>query len=229
MCWHSQARRSRETVYIYWTVQCLRSWASRHSTQDLISVDNESVQNYLIRLRSGARDGNFICSNCDHGLSNIYIKDQFIRVIAYDALQADMLAKAESLKTLEQILSHAEAFETTMRDQNKISGISDIAGLRTSAYYRQKPDQPLPTTVETQLPRNMCRGCSSYQHSRTGSGDRPWMFPAWSQTYRACDKQNHFEKGWQSKGGDKPSTRWCFEDEEASRDALIAYGVYLTQ
>ena len=80
--------------------------------------DNETVQNYVVCLRSGARDCDFICPNCHHDLSHIYIKDQFIRGIANDALQADMLAKAGSLKTLEQNISHTEAFEMAMRDQN---------------------------------------------------------------------------------------------------------------
>ena len=51
------------------------------------------------------------------------------RVIANDVLQADMLAKAGSLKTLEQNISHAEVFEIAKWDQNEISGVSDIAGL----------------------------------------------------------------------------------------------------
>ena len=41
-----------------------------------------------------------------------------------------MLAKAGLLKT--------EALEMAMRDQDKISGASDIAGLQMSAYRRQR-------------------------------------------------------------------------------------------
>ena len=44
--------------------------------------DNETVQNYVVRLWSGAWDCDFICPNCHHVLSHIYIKDQFIQVIA---------------------------------------------------------------------------------------------------------------------------------------------------
>ena len=71
----------------------------RISFSSIAQGDSEPVNDYLIRLKSGARDCNFICPNCDHDLSSMYIKDQFIRGIANDALQADLLAKAGSLKT----------------------------------------------------------------------------------------------------------------------------------
>ena len=51
---------------------------------------------------SGAQDCNFICLKCDHDLSSVYIKVQFIRGIANDMLWVDMLAKAGLLKILEQ-------------------------------------------------------------------------------------------------------------------------------
>ena len=112
----------------------------RISFSSIAQSDNETVQNYVVRLWSGALDWDcdFICPNCHHDLSHIYIKDQFIRGIANDALQVDMLAKAGSLKTLEENISHAEAFEMAMHDQNEISGVSDMAGLWMSAYCQQR-------------------------------------------------------------------------------------------
>ena len=76
--------------------------------------DNGTVQNYVVWLRSEARDHDFICPNCHHDLYHIYIRDQFTWGIANDALQEDMLVKAGSLKTLEENISHAEAFKMTM-------------------------------------------------------------------------------------------------------------------
>ena len=75
--------------------------------------------------------------------------------IANDALQVDMLAKAGSLKTLEQNISHAEAFEMAMRDQNEISSVSDMAGLRMSAYRQQRRAQ------------DMARSTATHRHERT--------------------------------------------------------------
>ena len=197
----------------------------RISFSSIAQGDGEPVSDYLIRLKSGARDCNFICPNCDHDLSGIYVKDQFIRGIANDALQADLLAKAGSLETLEQNVSHAQAFEMALRDQNKMSSVSDIARLQMSAYRQQRRAQntirPTATNnrrkniMEMQSQRNACRGCGSFQHGKTGSGDRPRMCPAWGQTCRACGKENHVEGVCQSKGRVRQGAVWSPEDEEA--------------
>ena len=70
----------------------------------------EPIQNYLVCLRAIAVDCSFSCPSCKHYLSDIYIKDQIIRGVANDALQADLLAIAGTLKTLKQNVHHAEAF-----------------------------------------------------------------------------------------------------------------------
>ena len=103
------------------------------SFSSIVQSDNKTVQNYLVQLRSEAQDFNFICPNCHHDLSQIYIKDQFIRVIANDSLLVDMLMKAGLQKILGQNISHTKAFEMAMRDQNEISDVSDIVGLQMSA------------------------------------------------------------------------------------------------
>ena len=88
--------------------------------------------------------------------------------------------------------------------------------------------------AETRSQQNACIGCGSHHHGGAGSGDRPWMCPAWGQTCRACGKQNHFEMVCQSKGAEKQSAMRCIGDEKASMDALIvpivfdpATGTYL--
>ena len=112
-------------VLVTWKSNPMVHWISFSL---IAQSDNETVQNYVVQLRSGAQDCDFICPNCHHNLSHIYIKDQFIWGMANDALQVDMLTRAGSLKTLEQNISHTEAFEMAMRDQNEISGVSDMAG-----------------------------------------------------------------------------------------------------
>ena len=203
-----------------------------HGTPDLV----ETIPNYVARLRSWAQDCDFICPNCHHDLSHIYIKDQFIWGIANDALQADMLAKAGSLKALEQNISHAEAFKMAMRDQNEISSVSDMAGLQVSAYQQQRWAQGSAestatlrckrTVAEMRTRQNVCRGCGSHHHSGAGSGDRPQMCPAWGQMCRACVKQNHFEMVCQSKGMEKQGAMRCIGDVEAAIDALIEHIVF---
>ena len=60
-----------------------------------------------------------------------------------------MLVKAGLLKTLEQNKSHAEAFEMAMRDQKEISSVSDMVGLRVSAYHQQKQAQDAARSTAT--------------------------------------------------------------------------------
>ena len=100
--------------------------------------EDESIQQYPFCCRAMATDCNFSCPHCEHNLSNFYIKDQFIRMIANDTLQIDLLAKAGVLKSLDQNVCHAEAFELALRDQTAMTDTSDIATIRMSTYHRQK-------------------------------------------------------------------------------------------
>ena len=101
-----------------------------------------------MNLYRATSDCNNMCPACEYDLSDMYIKDQLIKGVASDALQADLLAKAGVLKTLEQNASHAEAFESAVRDQMSMSGTPDIA--RMSTYRRRNvvywpstpPDMP---------------------------------------------------------------------------------------
>ena len=100
--------------------------------------EGEPIQNYLVRLRAIAVDYSFSCPLCEHDLSVIYFKDQIIRGVANDTLQADLLAKPGTLKTLEQNVCHAKAFESALRDQISMAGASDTTSARLSTYCRQK-------------------------------------------------------------------------------------------
>ena len=80
----------------------------------ILQSNDESIQKYWIHLRSKSQDCNFICPNCNHDLSSLYIKYHFIQSIANDILQADKLVKAKSQKMLEQNVNHVEAFESAM-------------------------------------------------------------------------------------------------------------------
>ena len=82
----------------------------------------------------------------------MYIKDQLIKGIASDALQVDLLAKAGVLKTLEQNVSHAEAFESAVRDQMSVSSSPDIA--RLSTYRRRKSNTQQKTREMHAMVRN---------------------------------------------------------------------------
>ena len=77
----------------------------------ILQSENKSIEKYLIHLKSGVQESNFTCPNCDHDLPSEYIED--IQGIDNDMLQVNMLAKAESLKTLEQnMLAKAGSLKT---------------------------------------------------------------------------------------------------------------------
>ena len=133
----------------------------RISFSSIVQSSNESIQNYLVWLQSEAWDCDFICPNCNHDLSSVYIKDQFIQGIQNDAQQANMLAKAGLLKTLKQNVSHAEAFEMARQDQDKISSASDIARLQVSAYHWQRQDQ------------NVAQSTATHKYERTMTRMKP--------------------------------------------------------
>ena len=165
--------------------------------------EDEPIQSYLVRLRATALDCNYMCPACEHDFSDMYIKDQLIKGVARDALQTDLLAKAGLLKTLEQNISHAEAFESALRDQMSMSSTPDIA--RMSTYRRQKSNaqqknmknsytgsQPNHANSRAEPNNPACIGCGSYQHGVLGMGSRQLKCPAWSQTCNYCGKANYF-------------------------------------
>ena len=103
----------------------------------------ESVQQFVICLRGTAQDCYFICPICKHDLSSIYIKDQLIKGTANYTLQTDLLAKACSLKTLEENINHAEAFEVALHEQAQMSGTLEMLALRASTYHKERKKIPL--------------------------------------------------------------------------------------
>ena len=93
-------------------------------------------------------------------------------------LQADILAKAELPRTLEQNINHAEAFEMAMQDQNKISGISDVGVLPTKMGSKCSPFEYYHSVrenmVEMHSPNIMhVHVADSYWHGETGTSD--WL------------------------------------------------------
>ena len=100
------------------------------------------IQSYLVHFTATALDCDFTCPSWEHALSDIYIKDQLISGIANDALQADLQAEAGTLKSLDQNVCYAEAFESALQNQNSEVSISDIAMARMSTYRGQKNNAP---------------------------------------------------------------------------------------
>ena len=178
----------------------------RMTFTNITQSDHESIQNYVVRLRSAAEDCDFNCPECKKNISDTYIKDQFIRGLNNEMLQTDILAKAESLKTITETVKHAEAFESALRDQGKISDTVEVSGIRLSRHKRNKmlppPDKCAPeNTTGSRFTSNdpsknrtfskPCAGCGS-KHTRPGL--REDVCPAWGKRCAICKGMNHFAR-----------------------------------
>ena len=186
--------------------------------------EGEPIQNYLVRLRAVAVDCSFSWLTCEHDLSDIYIKDQIIRGVANDTLQADLLAKAGTLKTLKQNIRHA--FESALRDQTSMGGatsarlstycrqkgmpLADKGDARTNAYpnYKAKPNH------------RICGGCGSHLHGTPRTGSRQLKCPAWGQACSNCRRPNHLSRVCRAKKVAQVA-RKVLETNEAAMDTLI--------
>lgn len=177
---------------------------------NIYQKDQESIQNFVIRLRSAAEDCDFNCPECKKNISNTYIKDQFIRGLNNEMLQTDILAKAESLKSITETVKHAEAFEAALRDQGKIADTVEVSAVRIS-QYRKKKTRPIPAQENTSYNKQTdirsisnrndsdrsfankppCVGCGS-KHTRPGF--REHVCPAWGKRCAICRGMNHFAK-----------------------------------
>ena len=96
----------------------------RMTFSNTVQSENESIKDYVIRLNTTARDCKFAYPSCKFDLLPTNVKDQFIRGLQNSTLQTDVLAKSNSLKILEEIIEHAEAFETAVHDQSKLQDTS---------------------------------------------------------------------------------------------------------
>ena len=219
----------------------IESFTTRHSNpavhrlafSSINQSENEAIKSYLVRLKSSAKDCEFECPSCHHDLSPIHIKDQFIRGLHNTTLQTDILAKSLALKSIEDVLTHAEAFESAVHDQSTLASASQAEAMRISSYKQySKPGKSyqanmssLPKTYpgrysgpqnhknhQSSGPRQRrerpCRGCGSWDHPR----DREKMCPAWNKKCNACGKTGHFESVCYEKQRDIREIRDTSED-----------------
>ncbi len=190
----------------------------RMTFSGMMQQDNESVQAYVIRLKSSATDCEFACPSCKHDMSRIYIRDQVIRGLSNDVLQTDILAKADHLAKLEDVVKHSEAFEAALRDQVLMQEGGEAQHFR-SEYRRQKLDKEKNRDKKDSPARNQkrpCSGCGSFSHGAPGSSDRKSKCPAWGKECYNCHLKNHFNHVcWRKQVDDA--------DQEADAEALIAH------
>ena len=155
----------------------------------LMQKENESVQDFLSRLRSLAVDCEFLCPDCEHDISFVNIRHQFIHGLFNETLQTDILAKASQLKTVEAVVNHAEAFEAALRDQSQLSSESHVS--RVSEYRKNKNNSYQKSTNSYQKSNSFCNGCGSYEHGVFGKPPRNTNCHAWGKSCFNCKLPNH--------------------------------------
>ena len=92
----------------------------------------------------------YSCLSCKFDLSECNIIDQFLRGLENNVLQTEILAKATQFKTIDSLISHAEAFETALRDQSSISNTSQITSNQLFAVDHANPirkENPLSSKI----------------------------------------------------------------------------------
>ena len=176
----------------------------RMTFSNLMQAENESISEFVVRLNSQSRDCEYSCPNCQQDLSPIYMKDQLIRGLTSKTLQADILAKEEVLRTLEETVKFAEAHEAAIRDQQRMQQSSEQSELMRAqaadlpeamaAQFQRQSNRPggnrqsyRPRNPNNRRDRNSCSGCGNATHE-----DRENQCPAWGRTCNNCGTPNHF-------------------------------------
>ena len=86
----------------------------------------------------------------------------------------DILAKAAQLKTIDNIVKHAEAFETALRDQSQLHSSAEVHATRASTHCKHRQQQ--------QQQCQACSGCGSDTHGIIGHTSSPLSLPRMGKT-----------------------------------------------
>ena len=162
-----------------------------------IKQKEESVSQFHIRLKTAAIDCEYEyeCKGCKvkNDLSEEYIKDQFIRGLKNETLQTEILSKSDELKTLKQVIKHAESFEIALRDKNSFRNSqseqdTDETTVHQATSFHQYMNQN--SKKPNKKFKNLgikCKFCNlNHAFGRK-------LCPAWGKTCHGCNEENHFK------------------------------------
>ena len=145
------------------------------------------------------------------GFQPLHIKDELICGLYDETLQTDIIAKASHLIKLEDVIKHAEAYESAQRDQSTLHKSNESTIARTSIYQQCKHQQLSnnPKLSEKNKSTRPYPGCGSQTHGQQGFNDRHLKYPAWGKTCNNCKIPNHL-------------VSVCHQKSSESASALIA-------
>ena len=186
----------------------INPWTHRIKFTDMMQENNETIQQYVARLKAAAADCEYTCpkADCKFDQTEWHVKDQLIKGINNPNLQADILAKANTLTSLTDVIRHATAFESALRDQSDISDPT-LTLARFTNYQRQKRFNNSRSNANRRSSNSSdpkrCGGCGSTAHGKTIQ-DRTENCKAWGKICGNCGKTNHFADVCRSQKAESP-------------------------
>ena len=140
---------------------------------NLLQSEGESMKDFLMRIHSLAVDCELSCPACKTDISSINIKDQFIHGLYNETLHTDILAKVTQLKTIDDVVKHAEAFKTALRDQSQLHSFAEVHAACASSLHKR---------CQQQQQCQACSGCGSDTHGIAGTPTRHSHCPTWGNS-----------------------------------------------
>ena len=197
---------------------------------NIIQDENESINDYLVRLNASAPDCEYTCPNCKYDLSSDHVRDQFIKGLRNANLQTDVLSKAATLKTIDQVVKHSQAYEAAVQDQQSLTerpNHEEIAAFRSNRRNGKRFDgnSRYNRSNKAHYQSDKCNGCGDTPHNR------PTNCPAWGKICSNCKRENHFAKVCFRDRNGKPTTSAVIDESRHvdaihQEDELIAHVTY---
>jgi len=167
----------------------------RNQLRDMKQGENELFRNFISRLKEAAIDCKFSikCSRegCDTTTSYAeeMIRDQAVYGVNCPDTQAKILAASDTLPSLNDVTTRAEAQEQAKLSQAKITSARqvDVAARRATTCKINRPQQQ-------QVTSRPCYHCGTIGHGISPNRYvRKTKCPAWNKTCDYCGKRGHID------------------------------------
>ena len=174
----------------------------RKEFDSMNQLPDETIREYVTRLRSCAMDCNFVCPYDEtHDLTDYQLTNRIRSGIFDKGLQQEVLQKSVELKDISTLVQFCENFESAKKDRQKLSSASniDIANIDTddlshdelvaaiSSYKKHKKVSKGNTKDTTSENCTYCGYRLTPNHNFN-------TCPAQGHICKKCGKPNHFEK-----------------------------------
>ena len=133
-----------DALYAIKTVVLLTSNVAvyRKEFDNMVQRDGETVQEFVTRLKTCASDCSFICPFGDsHDLTDYHLINRLRSGICQEALQQELLQKQDILTTVSSIITYCEAYESAVKDKEKLSRSTNFSdphlSINSSSFTQQ--------------------------------------------------------------------------------------------